>query len=134
MINFEDVCYLSDVLFTELDRSFANLFSTLFKQKAETCPTFESTEDSIELATLFLRCCMKIMTLLMPKQELVLEKAKTLISILSRLIRARNGDCSFVFTHDGSLDPCHTFLCTGLEVNLDKILDHFIYSHETCAS
>ncbi|KAL9819033.1 hypothetical protein AtNW77_Chr4g0305231 [Arabidopsis thaliana] len=122
LINFDDVCFLSDVLFTELDRSLESLFATLFKQKAETCPTFESTEDSIELASLFLKCCMKIMSLLVAKQELVLEKAKTLLSILGRLIRARNGDCSFVFTHDGSLDPRHTFLCTGIEVFMDEIL------------
>ncbi|CAL9227071.1 unnamed protein product [Arabidopsis halleri] len=122
LISFEDVCYLSDVLFTELDRSFENLFATLFNQKAEACPTFESTEDSIELATLFLKCCMKIMTLLVPKQELVLEKAKTLLSILGRLVCARNGDCSFVFTHDGSFDPRHTFLCTEIEVFMDEIL------------
>jgi len=119
LINFDDVCFLSDVLFTELDRSLESLFATLFKQKAETCPTFESTEDSIELASLFLKCCMKIMSLLVAKQELVLEKAKTLLSILGRLIRARNGDCSFVFTHDGSLDPRHTFLCTGIEVKVN---------------
>ncbi|CAA0396692.1 unnamed protein product [Arabidopsis thaliana] len=122
LINFDDVCFLSDVLFTELDRSLESLFATLFKQKAETCPTFESTEDSIELGSLFLKCCMKIMSLLVAKQELVLEKAKTLLSILGRLIRGRNGDCSFVFTHDGSLDPRHTFLCTGIEVFMDEIL------------
>lgn len=124
LINFEDVCNLSDVLFTELDGSFENLFSTLFKQKAQTCPTYAHTEESVELATLFLRCCLKIMTFLMPKQELVLEKAKTLLSILTGIIRAKNGDCSFVYMHDGPLDPCYTFLCTGLEVILDQFVHH----------
>ncbi|CAA7039682.1 unnamed protein product [Microthlaspi erraticum] len=122
LINFEDVCNLSHVLFTELDRSFENLFSTLFKQNAETCPTFATTEESIGLANLFLRCCMKMVTLLMPKQELVLEKGRTLLSILSRLIRSTNGDCSFVTTHERPLDPRRTFLWEGLEVFMDEIL------------
>lgn len=121
VINFEDVCNLSDVLFTELDRCLESLFSSLFKQKAETCPTFANAEESVELATLFLRCCLKVMALLLPKQELVLEKAQTLLSILSRLIHAKNEDCSFVFTHDGLLDHRYTFLCTGLEVMLWRI-------------
>ncbi|VVB11341.1 unnamed protein product [Arabis nemorensis] len=122
VINFEDVCNLSAILFTELDKSFENLFSALFKHKAETCPTFANAEESVELATLFLRCCLKVMALLMPKQDLVLEKSQTLLSILSRLIRAKNEDCSFVFTHDRLLDPRYTFLCTGLEVFIDEIL------------
>ncbi|ESQ54520.1 hypothetical protein EUTSA_v10024534mg [Eutrema salsugineum] len=122
LISFEDVCNLSDVLFTELDRIFESLHSTLFKQNGETCPTFAISEERIELAVLFLRCCMKIMTLLLPKQELVLEKAKTLLSILSRLIHATNGDCSFVIAHDGSLDPRHAFLWRGLEAFMDEIL------------
>ncbi|EOA18202.1 hypothetical protein CARUB_v10006686mg [Capsella rubella] len=117
LINFEDICHLSDVLFTELDRSFENLFSTLFKRKAETCPTFASREESIELATLFLRCCMKIMTLLIPKQELVFEKAKSVLSVLSGLVHARNMDCSVVGTHDGNI-----FLCSWIEVFMDEIL------------
>ncbi|XP_010448124.1 PREDICTED: uncharacterized protein LOC104730625 [Camelina sativa] len=118
-ISFEDVCYLSDVLFRELDRSFEFLFSTLFKRKAETCCP---TEESIRLATLFLRCCLKIMALLLPKPELVLEKAKTVHLILSGLVRVSNEDCSFVYTHDGLLDPRHTFLCTWIEVFMDEIL------------
>lgn len=124
LINFEDVCNLSHVLFTELDRCFENLFSTLFKHNAETCPTFATTEESIGLAILFLRCCLKIMTLLMPNQEVVLEKGKTLLSILSRLIRSTNGDCSFVISHDEPLDPRYTFLWEGLEVNFDKFVDN----------
>ncbi|XP_010433355.1 PREDICTED: uncharacterized protein LOC104717483 [Camelina sativa] len=114
-ISFEDVCYLSDVLFRELGRSFEFLFSTLFKRKAETCCP---NEESIRLATLFLRCCMKIMAFLLPKPELVLEKAKTVHLILSGLVRASNEDCSFVFTHDGLLDPHHTWI----EVLMDGIL------------
>ncbi|CAH2077772.1 unnamed protein product [Thlaspi arvense] len=120
LINFEDVCNLSDVLFTELDRSFQNIFSTLSKRKDETCPT--CTEETVELAILFLSCCLKIITLLFHKQDLALEKAKALRSILSRLIRATDGDCSFVSANDGSLDPLHAFLWKGLEVFMNEIL------------
>lgn len=118
-ISFVDVCNLSDVLFTELDRCFEILFSTLCKENAY---TFASGEESIELAVLYLRCCVKIITLLLPNQDLVLEKAKTLFSILSRLIRATYGGS--VFTPD---DHRRTFLCAGLEVNLDESVDHFCF-------
>ena len=49
-VSFVDVCDLSDVLFTELDRSFKSMFSTLRK---ESCYTFASGEESIELAILY---------------------------------------------------------------------------------
>ncbi|KFK29269.1 hypothetical protein AALP_AA7G111300 [Arabis alpina] len=119
LINFEHVCNLSHVLFSELDTSFQNLFSSLFKHKAE---THAITLESVEVATLFLRCCLKMMTLLMPKQELLLDKAKTLLSILTGLIRAKNEDSSFALTHHGPLDPRYTFLSSGLEVFIDEIL------------
>lgn len=103
-VSFVDVCGLSDVLFTELDRSFEILL------RKETCYTFASGEESIELAILYLRCCMKIITLLLPGHDMALENAKTLLSILSGLISA---------TYEGtssSDETRRTFLCTGLEV------------------
>ncbi|KAF8114569.1 hypothetical protein N665_0036s0095 [Sinapis alba] len=112
-ISFVDVCNLCDVLFTELDRSFESL---LFKENAETtCYTFASREESIELAILLLRCCMKIITLLLLEQYMALEEAKTLLSILSGLISATYEGG----THDESR---RAFLCTGLEVFMDEVL------------
>ncbi|CAN7071972.1 unnamed protein product [Brassica oleracea var. botrytis] len=112
-VSFVDVCSLSDVLFTELDRSFKCMFSTLSK---ESCYTFASGEESIELAILYLRCCMRIITLLLPGHDMALEKAKALLSILSGLISA---------TYEGtssSDETRRTFLCTGLEVFIDEVL------------
>ncbi|CAN8230300.1 unnamed protein product [Cochlearia groenlandica] len=122
LISLEDVYHLSDVMFTELNKTFENLFSALCKQKAETCPKFVGEGESIELATLLLRCCVKILALLLHKQEVPLEKAKTLLTILSRLIRASEEGCSIVIKHDGPLDPRRTFLCSWLEVFIDEIL------------
>ncbi|CAH8318077.1 unnamed protein product [Eruca vesicaria subsp. sativa] len=120
-ISFVDVCNLSDVLFMELDNSFESLFSTLRKKNAESCYTFASSEEErTELAILYLRCCLKIITLLFPNQDLVLKKAKTLVSVLSGLVSATyGGSSSFVFTHDESR---RTFLCTGLEVFIDEVM------------
>lgn len=114
-IEFVDVCDLSDVLFTELDRIFEILFSALCKENnGESCCTFASgEEESVELAMLFLRCCMKIITLLLPDEhDMALEKAKTLLSVLSGLICATYGG-------DSSDESRRTFVFTGLEVNLD---------------
>ncbi|XP_010520917.1 PREDICTED: uncharacterized protein LOC104799928 isoform X2 [Tarenaya hassleriana] len=152
-LKFEDVHFLSDVLFTELNKRYEQPFSTLCKNNEEPSVTHMNPQESIEEATLLLRCCMNTMRLLISNQEVALEKAKALLAILRRLIsaepRAWNGDKSFVFTRSvscgytknddgpgtsiagdfvssmyfsGPSDPCHSFLCTGLEVFADEIL------------
>ncbi|XP_030546168.1 uncharacterized protein LOC115752213 isoform X2 [Rhodamnia argentea] len=86
----EDIRKLSEILYKELCERCQQLFSALpeisISQKhARTLSTSKLWNIAEEL-TLLLRCCLSVLTLLSFDQNLILEKAQVLLSILSKLI------------------------------------------------
>ncbi|CAH2059985.1 unnamed protein product [Thlaspi arvense] len=114
LIKFDDVCNLSDALFTELDTSFENIFSTLLKGNAETCPT----SAAVELAILFLRCCVKIVTLLLPRQDLVFMNE----ILVNKSVR------DVLFLVDSASSSCRLFSKHDRAGVVEMVSAHFIIS------
>lgn len=86
----QDICKLSEILYEALCERSQQLFSSLqeisISQKhARTLSTPKLWKNAEEL-TLLLRCCLSVLTLLSFDQNLILEKARVLLSILSKLI------------------------------------------------
>lgn len=86
----EDICKLSEILYEELRERSHQLFSALreisISQKHARTLSSSKLWNNVEDLPLLLRCCSSVLTLLSFDQNLILEKARVLLSILSKLI------------------------------------------------
>lgn len=86
----QDIRKLSEILYEELCERSQQLFSALqeISTSQKHARTLSSSKlwNNVEEPTLLLRCCLSVITLLSFDQNLILEKARVLLSILSKLI------------------------------------------------
>ncbi|WCJ35885.1 hypothetical protein M5689_017112 [Euphorbia peplus] len=149
VFKFKDIHYLSDVLFKQLDLGFQELFSALHDVSATRIAYIWAKREQIML---HLRCCLLILSLPGFNQELMIDKARILLSNLRKLIsiRLRSGrndikitrcislecayadaDCTACVSEElvaslySSDSPsCYVLLCSLLEVFVDELLLH----------
>ncbi|KAL7156130.1 hypothetical protein ABFS83_03G122300 [Erythranthe nasuta] len=84
-LTFADINELSNVLFTHLEEKFERLFSNLCADKdLRESSSNSGLFDAVEVVNLLFRCCMLVLTLLEPSQNLILEKLPILLGILRK--------------------------------------------------
>ncbi|XP_030550843.2 uncharacterized protein LOC115755541 isoform X2 [Rhodamnia argentea] len=86
----QDICKLSENLYEELCERSQQLFSALrensISQKHARTLSTSKLWNNVEELALLLRCCLSVLTLLSFDQNLILERTRVLLSILSKLI------------------------------------------------
>ncbi|KAK3229953.1 hypothetical protein Dsin_001834 [Dipteronia sinensis] len=136
-VKFKEIRDLSDILFEQLDSRFKQIYDAFEDVSANQANgqavSHSNSWASFEELILILRCCMVILSLLIPDQ--LMEKGQVLLSVLRRLINSSNADddCCTVpiaegfassICSSGPSDPTPKHNCALLQVFADELLMH----------
>ncbi|KAL5776367.1 hypothetical protein ACOSP7_009293 [Xanthoceras sorbifolium] len=136
---FKEIHDLADILFEQLDSRFKRIYDAFRDVSADQANgqavSHSNSWTSFEELFLILRCCMVILTLLVPDQSLLIEKGRVLLSLLRGLISSFNADddCCTVpiaegfassICSSGPSDPTPIYKRALLQVFADELLMH----------